>query len=117
MNKKTDLIQDIDNLLGTENKKKTVPEQITGQEAERRSRVGRRNSGDDRIRLSEQTMYTSLAIDKDLYAKLRQIATINNLPYKDLLNAAIKKYIQLYEAKYGPVTSPRESKITADSLI
>ncbi len=119
MNSKDDMIQGLDNLLENKTQKteKTASTEPSKQEQERRSRTGRPQNGDNRKRLTKEYAYTSLAIDKDLYAKLRKIAFDNGLPYKDLLDAAIRKYIELYEAKHGPVQTSSELKISADSLI
>lgn len=92
-------------------------DEITEQEKERRSRAGRHRNGDSREKLTANIMYTSLAIDKDLYAKIRAIAQANGLPYKDLINASLSKYIELYEKKHGAVDVTRESNISAASLI
>lgn len=123
MAKKEDLLHGLDNLLdgAPKRRQREAPaggeQMISGQERERRSRSGRKAAGDNRERLTANLSYTSLAIDKQLYAKLRQIARDNELPYKDLLNAAIRKYIELYEEKYGPVEISPESSKSADSLI
>lgn len=61
--------------------------------------------------------YTSLCIDQDAYEKLREIAHVNNLSLSDLVDAAIRKFVSLYEAQYGVVELSRESKISADSLV
>ena len=90
---------------------------ISAQEAERRSRTGRKPSWDKSKRLKEQSSYTSLSLDGELYDKIREIARVNALPYKDIVNAALAKYIELYEAKNGPIIMPRESNISAASLI
>lgn len=92
-------------------------ETISAQERERRSRTGRRKAGDNSPRATDVYAYTSLALDNDLYEKIREIARRNGLPYKDLVNAAMRKYIDLYEAKHGAIVVPRESNISADSLI
>lgn len=101
----------------TKEPKAEASREISVQEQTRRERAGRHKNGDDREKLTANNMYTSLAIDKDLYAKIRIIAQVNGLPYKDLLNAALSKYIELYEKKHGPVTTSRESNISAESLI
>lgn len=59
---------------------------------------------------------TSLVVDKSLYNQICQIAVANGLNYKDVLNAAMRLYIEKYEKKHGPIT-PRESNISADDLI
>jgi predicted DNA-binding ribbon-helix-helix protein len=90
---------------------------ISAQEQERRSRSGRRATGDTSPRAAATEIKTSLSVDTELYDVLREIARRNGLPYKDLINACIRKYIELYEAKNGPVVLPRESRISADSLV
>ena len=59
---------------------------------------------------------TSLVIDKFLYQQIVQIAGTNGLSIKDVMNAAMRAYIERYEAKHGPITPP-ESSISADELI
>lgn len=61
--------------------------------------------------------YTSLMLDMELYNKIREIAKINRLPYNELMDSAMRKFIELYEAKNGPVDLAGESNISADSLI
>lgn len=85
-------------------------------DAEARLSAGRPRKGDNRPRMLETNKRTSLTVDKELYGTLCQIAYDNGLNIKDVMNAALRKYISLYEAKHGPVTR-RESRISADSLI
>ena len=85
-------------------------------DVENRLSAGRPRKGDNRPRMLETNKRTSLTVDKDLYATLCQIAYDNGLSIKDVMNAALRKYISLYEAKHGPVTR-RESHISADSLV
>lgn len=59
---------------------------------------------------------TSLNIDRNLYQSINQIAVCNGLTCKDVMNAAMRLYIEQYEKKNGPLT-PRQSKISADELI
>lgn len=68
-------------------------------------------------RVQARRKYTSLCIDQDAYEKLREIARRNQLTYNEILDAAIRKYVSLYEAQYGVVELSRESKISADSLV
>lgn len=98
-------------------KDNTDEQMISAQDRERRSRYGRKKSGDNSLRATDAYCYTSLALNLDLYNKVREIARRNALPYRDIINAAISKYIELYEAKNGVIKTPRESKISADSLI
>ena len=96
----------------------TVPSpKINPQEAERRSRVGRKKSWDTSPRLTDSYNYTSLALNEEIYKKIREIAVRNALPIRDIVNAALSKYVELYEAKHGPITPSRESHISADSLV
>lgn len=90
---------------------------ISAQERERRSRSGRKRVGDTSARLTDSYEYTSLALDVNLYEKIREIGKRNGLPYRDIVNAALRKYIELYEDKNGPVTVSGEAKISAESLI
>jgi hypothetical protein len=85
-------------------------------DADSRLTAGRPRKGDNRPRMLETNKRTSLTVDKELYATLCQIAYDNGLSIKDVMNAALRKYISLYEAKHGPVTL-RESHISADSLV
>lgn len=91
--------------------------EISGQERERRSRAGRRTASDTSKRVTESYTYTSLALDDELYEKIREIARRNSLPYRDIINAALRKFIELYELKNGKISTSRESRISADSLV
>lgn len=77
------------------------------------SRLGRKSRMNE---MSTNEMRTSLVIDRTLYQQLCQIAVANNLTYKDVMNAAMRLYIDKYEKKHGPITV-RESNISADELI
>lgn len=91
--------------------------EISGQERERRSRTGRRPAADNSRRVTESYTYTSLALDDELYEKIREIARRNSLPYRDIINASLRKFIELYELKNGKISTSRESRISADSLV
>lgn len=84
---------------------------------ERKDNVRKRGANSEARKGSQTYTYTSLALDDELYAKIRRIADDNSLPYRDIVNAAFRKYVELYEAKHGPVQTPRESHISADALI
>lgn len=90
---------------------------ISAQEVERKSRAGRKPSWDKSPRLKDTYQFTSLALNAEVYEKIREIATLNGLPYRDIVNAALNKYVEMYEAKHGPLETARESKISADSLV
>jgi hypothetical protein len=79
--------------------------------------VGRRPKGDTRPRATDAYAYTSLALDMDAYEKIRQIAIRNGFAIREIVNSALRLYIGAYEAKHGEIISPRESRISADSLI
>ena len=127
MAKKEDMKKGIENLLAGGPKPKPVPRErqvtdeadatISAQERERRSRTGRRRTDDTRPRATQAYNYTSLALDLDLYEKIRQIAIRNGLPYRDIVNAAMKLYIDRYEAKNGVIETSRESRISAMDLV
>ena len=110
MAKKEDLKNGLSNVLNNESANVQTRQPFGGN-------PGRPQRGDTRTRAHENACYTSLYLEKEPYEKLREIARRNGLSNKELLSAAIKKYIELYEAKNGPVEIPRESKISAESLI
>lgn len=66
--------------------------------------------------VSSNDQRTSLVIDKYLYRQIVQIAMDNGLTNKDVMNAAMRSFIERYEEKHGPLTLP-ESNISADELI
>ena len=101
----------------TKNEKHSGEQTLSAQEKERRSRSGRRPTSDNSPRVTDTYAYTSLALHNETYEKIREIARRNGLPNRDLVNAALRKYVELYEAKNGPIEPSRESKISADSLI
>ena len=101
----------------TKKDKKPLAEPISEQERVRRSRAGRKKAGSTETRLGDTMTFTSLRLHTETYNKIREIARRNGLPYCDLINAAIRKFIELYEAKNGVIELPRESNISADSLI
>jgi len=110
----------LDSLLdGTDKRQSQISETgpVSRQELERRSRTGRRPSGDTRERLTDDRMYTSLSLDEDAYTKIRLIARLNGQPYRDLVNATLRKYVELYEKRHGPVEQVKKPEISADSLI
>ena len=83
----------------------------------KRMRDGKKNVSTGGMPARSNYLYTSLALDADLYEKIRQIADANGLIYRDVINAALELYIERYEAKNGPVETLQESKISAKSLI
>lgn len=128
MAKKQDLIDGFESRIKdtVRNDKKPAPRNASGrpadkpvsaQELERRSRVGRKSAGSTESRLGDARTYTSLRINAEQYEKLREIARRNGLPYCDLIDAAIRKFVEQYEAKHGQVEVSRESHISAESLI
>ena len=110
MAKKNDIKSGLTDMLNQEEEKILTRQPFAG-------RPGRPPRGDTRVRSRESSCYTSLYLEREPYEKIREIARINGLSNKDLLNAAIRKYVKLYEAKHGPVEIQRESKISADSLV
>lgn len=110
MAKKNDIKSGLESVLNQEGEKILKRQPFAG-------RPGRPTRGDTRVRAHESSVYTSLYLNRENYEKLREIARINGLTNKDLLDAAIRKYIELYEEKYGPVEVARESRISADSLV
>ena len=83
------------------------PAEMTEKRSGRKSRMEDVSGGEQR---------TSLVIDKILYKQINQIAVLNGLTYKEVMNAAMRNFIERYEEKHGPLT-PRESNISADELI
>ncbi len=110
MAKKQDLLENITDVLENEGEKIQSRKPFNG-------KPGRPARGDNRERAKSVHCYTSLMLEKLPYEKLREIARINGLSYKDLVNASIRKFVELYEAKHGPVETSRESNISAESLI
>lgn len=80
-------------------------------------KAGRISSGDSRPRLTNNYQFTSFAVDREQYELIREIARRHGLSYKEVVDAAFKKYIELYEAKNGPIKIVRESNIRADDLV
>lgn len=118
MSKPTNIRDNVETMFNEPRRKqpkKPAPVEQTESAAE--PRKGSAPARPARGRIGSAPKYTSLAVDASLYEKLREIARINGLTYSDLVNAAMRKYIELYEEKYGPVEPPRESRISADSLI
>ena len=68
-------------------------------------------------RIGHAYNYTSLHIEPGVYEQLREIARRNRLTYTEVVNAAFRKYVELYEARHGSLETPRESNISADSLV
>lgn len=100
-------------------RKETVPtrEQLeSAQNAHRKANAGRPRKDDTRERLSATRKTTTLSIEKGLYSKIGEIALLNGLNISEVVNGALRNYIKLYEKKHGEIT-PRESNISADSLI
>ena len=114
---KEKLMKGLDDLLEKKPSQKRKEDEAGAREAAHRNGVGRPRKGDNRERLSTTNMYTSLSLDKETYGKIRIIAQINNLSIREVMDAALRKYIGLYEAAHGEVVTPRESKISADSLV
>lgn len=114
--------QDLGKLLGnksekvqkTENAKKRIGEQTENDEQNTESL---KTEHSVRKPLRARRMFTSLSLDVELYEKIREIARVNKLQYNEILDSAMRKYIELYEVKNGPVEIVRESNISADSLI
>lgn len=125
MAKKEEMLQRLDGLLSgpaRNPRREAAPASpdagraISAQELERRSLAGRKPSW-DRERLTANRTYTSLSLDSESYSKIREIARINGLPYKDLIDAAMRKFVELYEERHGPVVISGEPRISADSLV
>lgn len=110
MSSKKNIREGLADVLNTEAEKIQTRKPFAG-------RPGRPSREEGRIRAHEKACYTSLYLDREAYEKLREIARRNGLSNKELLDAAIKKYVELYEAKHGPVETSRESNISAESLI
>ena len=96
--------------LGEQGGEQTESTEKTGNE-----KTGSRAYQDNKLK--KKFRYTSLYLDSDLYEQVRQIAKRNSLSYSEIINAAMRKYIELYEAKNGPIVPVRESKISADSIV
>lgn len=123
MGNKEEMMSDISQLLSGKSNgqkpkskvKKAVPEtKVSTEEAATEHKRPGRKSRLEKIGYND--FRTSLNIDRNLYKLMNQIAVTNGLTCKDVMNAAMRLYIELYEKKHGPLTS-RESKISADDLI
>lgn len=60
---------------------------------------------------------TSMMIDKELYDKVRLIASQNSLNISDISNAALRLYINAYEKKNGEIVVDTKKGVKADNLI
>lgn len=117
MGNKEDMKNGLENLLSqnkTSKKKDKRPSRMMEVQDEPKSNRPGRKSRMEQITSNE--MRTSLVIDRFLYQQMCQIAVSNNLTYKDVMNAAMRNYIERYEKKHGPITV-QESNISADDLI
>lgn len=110
MAKKNDIKNGLTDMLNAEGEKILTRKPFAG-------RPGRPARGDARVRSHDVNCYTSLYLERESYDKLREIARLNGLSKSELVNAAVKKFIELYEAKHGPVEVQRESNISAESLV
>lgn len=118
MNKPSTIRENVESMFSEPRKKqRKSPNPAEQPEAAPETRKPAGPSRNERSRIGSAPKYTSLAVDAALYEKLREIARLNGLTYSDLVNAAMRKFIELYEEKHGPVVPPRESKISADSLV
>ena len=61
-------------------------------------------------------MATSLVVNRNKYAKIRQIAIDNSLNINEVIDVALDMVIETYEKKYGPI-SASESRISASDII
>lgn len=68
-------------------------------------------------RIGRKYNYTTLYVEPAVYEQLREIARRHRLNYNEIVNAAFRKYVELYEARHGSLQTPRESNISADSLV
>lgn len=110
MANKKQLLDDLSGVLNKEEEKVQTRQPFNG-------KPGRPARGEIRQNTQNELCYTSLVLEKEPYEKIREIARANGLSYKDLVSAAIRKFVELYEAKHGPIQTSRESKISAESLI
>lgn len=119
MGNKEDLKAGLNELLNSKPaQKKSKTEPVSSDSSTRltqqvENRPGRKSRMED---VSGGEQRTSLVIDKRLYQQINQIAVLNGLTYKDVMNAAMRNFIEKYEEKHGPLTQ-RESSISADELI
>lgn len=130
MTQKNDMKKGLDDLLAAPGKKQkpvskpskeiTADEQFESIKIEhnpvRRGRPAKTEQPNGRDSLTTQFRRTSLMVNKELYKKISTIASINSLSVSEVINASLKLYITMYENKHGEIT-PRESNISADSLI
>lgn len=57
----------------------------------------------------DEMRYTSIA-QVEVYNKCRAIASIENIPLKEVLNYGMKKVVEEYEKTHGPVRVKRSRK-------
>ena len=115
MGNKEDMKAELTKLLNkkAEPIRKKRQEPLPATDLTEEKRPGRQSRPENRM---VKEIRTSLVINRNLYQVINQIAIMNNLTIKEVMNAAMKLYIDRYEQKNGPITS-RESKISADELI
>lgn len=67
------------------------------------SRRGRKPMGAEEERISS-------IVNRELYSKCKAIASIENLPIKDVINKALEMVVSAYEEKHGPIKVKRTRK-------
>ena len=99
----TDLINSIeDEELREELKERLRQKRLIGRGRPRKNdQLGRRMDGYDR---------TSLIINKDKWAKIKEIAFIETLTMKEIVELALDMVIERYESKHGTIIPKADSK-------
>lgn len=85
-------------------------------ELRRKTGIGRPRKDSQQTRLGNSEIARTVKIDRELYDKVIHIADSNIVNIKDIVNVALRNYVERYEQKHGTITL-RESNISAESLI
>lgn len=78
--------------------------------------IGRPRKDSQQTKLGNSEVARTVKIDRELYDKIIHIADSNIVNIKDIVNVALRNYVEKYEQKHGTITL-RESNISAESLI
>lgn len=78
--------------------------------------IGRPKKDSQQTKLGNSEVARTVKIDRELYDKIIHIADSNIVNIKDIVNVALRNYVEKYEQKHGTITL-RESNISAESLI
>lgn len=90
---------------------RTIEAQVAEQPKRRGFNLG--HGGQSAIK---DRMATSLVVNREKYAKIRQIAIDNSLNINEVIDIALDMVIETYEKKYGPIAAS-ESRISEADII